>query len=489
MGRFFVFAAVMIFLLVFLTARSGAIPGLPPGPESPMADTVYVDDFNRAGPGLGSAWTADTVYQIVSNEMSNTDTVGGFDDLAVYNSVFARSGSSFGASFRWGTGADTTGMVNGGLALMMDAASATSNGYFLFRNFNLNWYALWTIENGVVTTQLANSSESELDYFKPGDEFQVAITTDVNGHHFDIFINDQFDVRLTDPNKVQGNADTLYAGVVLEGGQNNNVDDFTFFKYSDDTIPPSAVGDLSVYSRTPSSITLTWSAPGDDDTTGTASRYDVRYSQSQISELNFDNATQALSEPVPSPYGTTEYFTVSGLDPDTRYYFALKSDDGWPQRNISGISNIVSGWTSDNIAPSAVSDLSVSSVTSRTALLTWTATGDNDTVGVADWYDVRYSTIPITESNFASASQAVGEPDPLPSGSAEEFTVGGLDAGTTYYFAIKVMDESDNSSPLSNVPFEQTAIYPVMTGYFERPPLGSGWGASPECGIVIGAPA
>ncbi len=140
----------------------------------------------------------------------------------------------------------------------------------------------------------------------------------------------------------------------------------------------------------------------------------------------------------------------------------------------------------DNIAPSAVSDVAVSGVNSRTVLLTWTATGDNDTTGTASWYDVRYSTSPITESNFGSATQAVGEPDPLPAGSSEEFTVGGLDPAVTYYFALKAVDESDNVSPLSNVPFATTVGVPTLVDDFERAVLGPDWSADPEFAISNG---
>jgi hypothetical protein len=309
---------------------------------------------------------------------------------------------------------------------------------------------------------------------------QVAITSDAQGHHFDIFIDDQFDVRLTEPNKVQGNADSLYAGFMLAGGLNNNITEFTFFRYSDDTVGPNQVGDLLKDSATPTSMTVTWTAPGDDDSVGTASRYDIRYSTSPITEFNYANSIRALGEPAPSPAGTQEFFTITGLEPDTRYWIALTSDDGFPQRNVSPMSNVATGFTADNIAPAAVGDLAVASVTARTALLTFTATGDNDTVGVADSYDIRYSTSPITESNFLSATQAFGEPVPSPSGSAEQFTVGGLEPGTLYYFAVKAIDEASNASPLSNVPFQTTAVHPRILDDFERPNIGPDWVTDPE---------
>jgi lysophospholipase L1-like esterase len=136
--------------------------------------------------------------------------------------------------------------------------------------------------------------------------------------------------------------------------------------------------------------------------------------------------------------------------------------------------------------PAPITDLSVDRTNSRTALLTWTATGNIDTIGIADRYDVRYSTSPITEENFSTASQAVGEPDPLPYGSPEEFTAGGLNPETIYYFAIKAISTTGNPSPLSNVPVGETIFYPVAVDAFERTDLGPDWFEDSSMVIING---
>lgn len=83
--------------------------------------------------------------------------------------------------------------------------------------------------------------------------------------------------------------------------------------------------------------------------------------------------------------------------------------------------------------------------------LRWTSTGDDGTTGTARQYDIRYSTSPITESNWNSATQVSGEPAPKPAGSREVFEVSGLKPNIAYYFAIKIADERPNWSTLSNV--------------------------------------
>ena len=103
------------------------------------------------------------------------------------------------------------------------------------------------------------------------------------------------------------------------------------------------------------------------------------------------------------------------------------------------------------MASPALAQLQVSNSSSNSVTLTWTAPGDDGTVGIASQYDVRYSMSPINEANWGSAQQAAGEGAPLPAGSVETFTVANLLSDSTYYLAIKTADEVPNWSPLSNV--------------------------------------
>ncbi|MFZ1946367.1 MAG: fibronectin type III domain-containing protein, partial [bacterium] len=104
----------------------------------------------------------------------------------------------------------------------------------------------------------------------------------------------------------------------------------------------------------------------------------------------------------------------------------------------------------DTIAPAAITDLEAVATGCDAASLTWTAPGDDGTSGRASSYDVRYSTVGITEGNWASASECAEEPAPKAAGQTESFTVGGLTSGTTYHFACKARDNGGNESALSN---------------------------------------
>jgi alpha-tubulin suppressor-like RCC1 family protein len=110
-----------------------------------------------------------------------------------------------------------------------------------------------------------------------------------------------------------------------------------------DTTPPAVATNLTVVEATASSVTLTWTTPGDDGNTGTATTYDIRYSTSLITEANWVSATQCVGEPTPKIAGSNEIFTVTDLSPITTYYFALKTADEVP--NWSELSNTVNGNT------------------------------------------------------------------------------------------------------------------------------------------------
>ncbi|MCP4711180.1 MAG: choice-of-anchor D domain-containing protein, partial [Planctomycetes bacterium] len=119
-----------------------------------------------------------------------------------------------------------------------------------------------------------------------------------------------------------------------------------------DITPPAAITNLTVIDATYNSVTLQWTAPGDDGMAGRASLYDCRYSMGQINAGNFLEANLAVGEPQPAFGGVTQVFIVYGLDPNTLYYFALRTRD---ETNWSGISNVVSA-TTDPFQPIIVID-------------------------------------------------------------------------------------------------------------------------------------
>jgi hypothetical protein len=108
------------------------------------------------------------------------------------------------------------------------------------------------------------------------------------------------------------------------------------FVMGGDLVAPSAIGDLDTAATSIMSVTVRWTAPGDDGATGTAASYDLRISPAPITQANFASAT-----PVPAPdpiaAGGTQEATV-GIPPGATTYVAVRAvDDAGNQGAISNV--------------------------------------------------------------------------------------------------------------------------------------------------------
>jgi hypothetical protein len=196
-------------------------------------------------------------------------------------------------------------------------------------------------------------------------------------------------------------------------------------------------------------LNLTWTEPGDDGASGTAAFYDLRYSTSPIAdEAKFGAATTLDGEPPPQGAGSAASFSFAPPEEGVTLYFRMKAFDD--AANPSPLSNQASALVAI-VPPGEVKDLAAFNPASTSLDLSWTSTGDDAGVGTATRFDLRYSTSPITEGNFTSATPAAGEPLPAVAGTRQQMTVSGLTPSTTYHFALKVLDETGAPSALSNV--------------------------------------
>ncbi len=89
--------------------------------------------------------------------------------------------------------------------------------------------------------------------------------------------------------------------------------------------PPGAVTDLIATAVTPTTVTLRWTAPGDDGDHGTAARYELRWALEPIDEASFAAAAH-LPAPAPQPAGHLQT-TIVSVPPVERLYLALRAID------------------------------------------------------------------------------------------------------------------------------------------------------------------
>ncbi|MDD5688265.1 MAG: carbohydrate-binding protein [Elusimicrobia bacterium] len=262
-----------------------------------------------------------------------------------------------------------------------------------------------------------------------------------------------------------------------------------------DTTPPAKITYFVTAFPTSKSITLVWRSVGDDGNTGTATKYDIRYSLSPIiTEAEWNSASKVNCDITPSPAGSAESFIVFGLIPTTKYYFAIKAGDEVPNWSpLSKSPSVTTPALTDITPPGKIIDLAITNQTPTSVTLTWTAPGNDDnSKGLASRYipydmdrknpipqsqlpyrsasryipyDIRYSFSPITDANWDSATKVKGTPTAQEMSKQETFTVVGLSPSTKYYFAIKTADEVPNWSSVSNSPSNTTKVIGVNVPY------------------------
>jgi hypothetical protein len=113
-----------------------------------------------------------------------------------------------------------------------------------------------------------------------------------------------------------------------------------------------------------SSVTLDWTAPGDDGSVGTATTYEMRWSTVRPDTTSqatiqtwWSGATVVAGLPNPQIAGTTQTVTVSRTWLPGTYYFVMRAADEVP--NWSLFSNVAVKVISDTQPPGRIIDLLV----------------------------------------------------------------------------------------------------------------------------------
>jgi lysophospholipase L1-like esterase len=298
----------------------------------------YTDEFNRAA--IGAEWVVRPGVQIVNTGETPTGgglkcTTVGSDDwyhMAIWST--SKNLTTVSMKIHSSTTAAQTDKV--GLIVGLDAASTTANGYLVWVYNNairiktlVGGRAGWGYGQDVTNWPLTNLS--------PGDVFKVSYRQAADANYFTIVVNNDEEnaIVLRDRFKLTGNTTDLYSGVLFTQNSSGTaynvvIDRFMAESQRPDIIAPSRIGDLSVEFTTNTSITLGWTAPGNDESIGTASSYDIRYSTSAITnESDFARANIVSGVSTPKESGTWEVFSVTGLQSGIGYYFAMRAVDGW----------------------------------------------------------------------------------------------------------------------------------------------------------------
>jgi len=327
----------------------------------PILSPSERDEFTSSSGVLNgvNGWHADASIRLSgSGTIYCNSNSGSWDNLAIWEN------SEGGNTITIGFADNSTNFNSVAIAFGMNSTDpVTADGYMAW--ITGDELRIWRIVNGVASTNAIYGSTSiAMTGYGPGDSLQVTYRPQTDYNYFDVSIDGgQTKVTVRDKTSDFGKGSNLYAGIIFKvnsGVPPNPAALIDFIKVKEelpDNTAPGRIVDLSATPAGNNSVTLKWTAVGDDEYApeGKASSYDVRIAKSPIvSDQDFRNAEVVPGAPKPFSTGTPQIFTVSGLLSGEHYYFAVKAVD--ELGNKSEISNMADAVTATSGVVTATFD-------------------------------------------------------------------------------------------------------------------------------------
>lgn len=217
-----------------------------------------------------------------------------------------------------------------------------------------------------------------------------------------------------------------------------------------DDVPPAPITDLAAAPGGQfGAARLTWTATGDDGSSGQALSYDLRWSANPIDPSAWPGGTTKLYTGTPVPAGGGEVYTFAGFPPGETVWFGLTAqDDGG---NESALSNVVFLELPPDTAAPVLSDIRSENVADRSAEIAWAT--DESAEG-----EVLYG---LTEA------YEIGVSGGGPGGTSHRATLSDLAPLTLYHYRVRAADGSGNvaeSGDRTFVTADEGAAEPVISG-------------------------
>ena len=258
----------------------------------------------------------------------------------------------------------------------------------------------------------------------------------------------------------------LQVGLIFVSSTSAAISDGLTLRIRCDGIPPASITDLVASpGMGVGEIALAWTTPGDDEWNGHLPDhpYKVKYDTRSVAELGgtttswwnlaaneWPQAWDALNPGEWDDDPSLHY--LAGLTTGTIYYIAIRAIDKVGNEALNN--NVASAMpkVEDETAPAAIIDLVATPGAGYDRIdLSWTAPGDDEWVGMATKYIIKYATYNITIDNFDSVVDVKERNVTVSGGNPDSQTITGLASDTLYYFAIKTEDEVPNVSGISNI--------------------------------------
>ena len=228
--------------------------------------------------------------------------------------------------------------------------------------------------------------------------------------------------------------------------------------HTPDVTPPSRPV-LSVTTALPTSISLEWTAVGDDGMSGTVTREEVEYAQGACPSAAASFTPTASLASVPQAGGSSAGMLVQGLKEDSDHCFRVRVEDN---AGAVAMSNLAESHTRDLVSPAAPV-LSVSNVGTSAADVTWSTEGDNGSSGQALEEELRMAhgagCDTLAPGSF-SQGDLVLQQTPPPPGTVQALSLGGLSADEEHCVLLRVKDEAGLFATSELVRFKTLDVVP-----------------------------
>jgi hypothetical protein len=176
-----------------------------------------------------------------------------------------------------------------------------------------------------------------------------------------------------------------------------------------DPVSPSRIADLAPLAGSTSSITFTFTAPGDDGDAGQATAYQMLFHTYPVQPATWESWDRRQVPQTPQPAGYPDTLAITGLTSGSAYAFLLRAQD--EAGNWSEPSNLVIASAAeilDTTPPAAISDLDRWESNNNSVTVAWSAVGDDGPFGSATAYELRFADFAITEATWNQATPVAG---------------------------------------------------------------------------------
>lgn len=208
---------------------------------------------------------------------------------------------------------------------------------------------------------------------------------------------------------------------------------------------PGEIGSFNLKSEQPGSVFMTFMTSGDDNYRGFAHHYEYSVKDSLEQKLI---AKGSFSFPF-TPANIETKYTLENLPEGKILEIGLTAFD---ENNLSSktVNSSVKTKRKDLISPAAINDLVIILIEDSLATINWTNTGDDEYEGNPDLVVVKLASVLITPENWNDISFFTDTLRNQLCGEKVEYTYKNLKPETTYYPAVRVLDEAQNISDVSN---------------------------------------